>query len=444
MQPVIRYFSAIRKFLELTQQRRLNYLRRPDRDFTRASPLTFARTVSLILDLPRQSLAVELGRLFRWRPADLVTKSAFCQRRKAIDPRFFRDLFRRSARLFYRCFTEHKRWKGKRLFAVDGSGLKLPDEPWLGEALGYHQNQHDKSASVRLLPTLDLLNNVLLRVDLHTQNSAEIVHAYANVQRLPGDGIYIYDRHYASFGLAYLHARRGSDFVIRMPLDGATVVKDFVQSGEDERIIDTKLSVGRAYRKLKALGLEPVLHAPIRVRLVRVELERGDGHEDPEVEVLMTSLTDRRRYPHADFKWLYGKRWGIETAIFTLKSFLQLALTSAYTQPGVEQDLWASFAFYNQQSALLAACEAEVVRRTRHRQYTYRINRNVTAGLLRDFLYHIYLDGPAIWRSRTQVLLKIIPDYSEPYRPDRKRKRERKIMRANTRHVYEGNYRKAM
>ncbi len=83
----------------------------------------------------------------------------------------------------------------------------------------------------------------------------------------------------------------------------------------------------------------------------------------------MTSLTDRRRYPHGVFKWLYGKRWGVETAIFTLKSFLQLALISAYTQPGVEQDLWASFAFYNQQSVLLAASEEEVQRATAHRQF---------------------------------------------------------------------------
>ena len=170
MQPIIRYFSAIRSFLRLTPQHRIDYLRRPWRDFTRASPLTFARTVSLTLDLARQSLAVELGRFFHWHPENIVTKSAFCQRRKAIHPTFFRDLFYRTARLFYRCFPNHKRWKGKRLFAVDGTGLKLPNEPWLGEAFGYHQNQYDRSASVRLLPTLDVLNNVLLRVDLHTQN----------------------------------------------------------------------------------------------------------------------------------------------------------------------------------------------------------------------------------------------------------------------------------
>ena len=408
----------MRQFLKLNDERRIAYLRRrPWRDFTRASPLTFARTVSLVLNLARQSLAVELGRFFHWQPEAIVTKSAFCQRRKAIEPGFFQDLFYRTAQQFYRCFPDYKRWRGKRLVAVDGTGLRLPNESWLGEAFGFHKNQHDCRPSVRLVCTLDVLNNVLMRVDMHTQNSAEIVEAYQNVEHLPRKGIYIYDRHYASFGLAYLHQRHGSDYVIRMPLDGATIIQNFVKSGAEDQIIKVKLGVGRAYRKMKALGLDPKLHTEFTVRRVRVELDDG------EVEVLMTSLTDRARYPTADFKWLYGERWGVETAIFTLKSFLQLALVSAYTQPGVEQDLWASFAFYNQQSALVSACQAEVERRTQHRQYEYKVNRNVTAALIQKFLYHIYLDGPARWRSRTRVLLKLVPRYTEPYRPDRNRAR---------------------
>ena len=129
--------------------------------------------------MARQSLAVELGRFFHWQPEDIVTKSAFCQRRKAILPVFFQDLFAYTATLFYRCFTDHKRWRGKRLlFATDGTGLRLPNEPWIGEDFGFHQNQPDKRPSVRLLPTLDLLNNVLLRVDMHGQDSGEVVHAY--------------------------------------------------------------------------------------------------------------------------------------------------------------------------------------------------------------------------------------------------------------------------
>ena len=438
MQPIIRYFSRLRQFVKLTPERRQCYLQRPDQDFTRDSPLTFRRTVSLVLDLARQTLAIELGRFFHWQPERIVTKSAYCQRRQAIAAEFFRDLFFRTAQLFYKSFADHKRWHGKRLFAVDGTGQRLPYEDVIGEAFGTHMNQHGARPSMRLLLTHDVLNNILYRVDFYNQNSSEIYSAYPNVEQLPRDGIYIYDRHYASFGLAYLHDRYGSDYLIRMPLDQSNIVKDFVQSAESERIVTVKLGVGRAYRSLKKLDLKPVLHTEFKVRLVRVELDDG------EVEVLMTSLIDRVAYPLAEFKWLYGTRWGVETAIYVLKSFLQLALISARTLPGVAQDLWASFAFYNQQSALIAACEEQVEQRTAHRHYKYKINRNVTIGIIKKFLYYIYLDGAARWRSRTKVLLELIPRYTEPYRPDRNRERERKIMRGNDRHLHEKNYRKSI
>ena len=45
---------------------------------------------------------------------------------------------------------------------------------------------------------------------------------------------------------------------------------------------------------------------PLRVRLIRVELESG------EVEVLITSLLDTKAYPYRAFAKLYALRWGIE------------------------------------------------------------------------------------------------------------------------------------
>ena len=316
---IIHYFSRLRQFVKLTTEKRQTYLQRPNQDFTRCSPLTFRRTISLVLDLARQTLAVELGRFFNWHPKEIVTKSAFCQRRKAIAANFFRDLFDRTASLFYHCFPQHKRWHGKRLFAVDGTGQRLPYEKVIGEAFGTHMNQHGARPSMRLLLTHDVLNNVLYRVDFYNQNSSEIYTAYPNVEQLPRDGLYLYDRHYASFGLAYLHHRYGSDYVIRMPLDQSNVVKEFVKSTDNERIITLKLGVGRAHRSLRKLGLNPVLHTEFRVRLLRVELDDG------EVEVLMSSLTDRAKFPQPEFKWLYGKRWGVETTIYVLKSFLPVS-----------------------------------------------------------------------------------------------------------------------
>lgn len=434
---LIRYLNGLRQFTTLDPNKRLLYLKRPGRDFTRKSPLSFVRTVSLITSLLRRTLAIELFDCFSFTPHPPVSKSAFCQRRQLIKPSFFKDLFTLSATTFYRCFKQHKKWKGKLLFAVDGTGQKLPNEQWIGEFFGFHLNQHSNRPSTRLLLFFDLLNKVIYRAVFHSQKSSEIINTYPNVESLPTNAIYIYDRGFYGYGLPFLHRRNGSDCVIRMPIDASPEIQDFLQSNEKERII-TVLLTGRAYYSLHRLGLDPERNAQIKVRLIKVVLDTG------EVEVLLTTLLNRNRFHHKHFKWLYGKRWGVETAIYVLKSFLQLALSSAYTQPGVEQDIWATFLFYNKQSAIIFDLEQQVKTKTAHREYTYRVNRNVTAGLIKKWVYVIYLDGPRKWRARTKVLLEHCLNHLEPYRPRTNRERERKIMRAQGRHIPEKNYRKAI
>ena len=51
------------------------------------------------------------------------------------------------------------------------------------------------------------------------------------------------------------------------------------------------------------MGLEA---SPLRLRLIRVELESG------EIEVLITSLTDEQKFPYEIFMDLYHKRWLVE------------------------------------------------------------------------------------------------------------------------------------
>lgn len=133
-------------------------------------------------------------------------------------------------------------------------------------------------------------------------------------------------------------------------------------------------------------------------------------------------------------------RWGVETAFFILKSFLQLALVSAYTQPGVEQDLWASFAFFNQLSAVAAELDEEIKQKNKHRIYRYQLNRNVAAGLLKRFIHSIFLDQESERRARTQVLLENCLKQLEPFRIRENRACNRRIIRGQDRHIYEPNY----
>lgn len=437
LRPLLHYLRSIRRFAELSAEQRQQYILDPVRNFTRSSPLTFQRTVSLILSLIRKSTGIELHDFFANLQKRAVSKSAFSQRRKLILPAFFKDIFTLSAHQFYRSFTNYATWRGLRIFAVDGTGQGLPKEWWLGEAFGYHKNQYGQVPSTRLLFTFDLLNQIIYRVDLHNQNSSEIIHAYANVAGLPQHAIYIYDRGFAGYGLPFLHHRHGSFYIIRMKNTDSDQIIDFIQSKEQERFIQIVLK-DRAYRTLKTLGLKPQWKATLNVRLVRVDLPDG------KVEVLLTNLMNRKRFHYKRIGELYAKRWGVETAIANLKSFLQLALVSAYTQPGVEQDLWASFWFFNINSAFEFSQQQTIKLKSQHRFYSYQINRNMAAGLIKRWIPSLFLDSQRKWRAKTTVLKENIGSHLEPYRPRPSRVRQNRIMRGRDRHIYEPNYRSTL
>lgn len=432
-----RYLKSLRNFTTLSVERRIVYLDRPFKDFTRQSPLTFQRTVALVAGLLRKSLAIEVFDFFKSQDIDPVTKSAFSQRRKKIKSIFFKDFFELSGTQFYRSFKNHKRWKGFLLFAIDGTGQMLPDESWIGEQLGFHRNQHDSVPSTRILFTFDILNKIIRRADFHTQKSGEIVNAYPNVQTLPVKSISIYDRGFNGNGLPYLHQRHGSHCIIRLPTKRNPTIKKFISSGNKEMFITLNLQQ-RALRTLRDIGLKPVNNAPVEVRYIRVDLPTG------EVEVLMTTLLDSKKYPAKLFADLYDSRWGVETSIFVLKSFLQMAQFSAYTLPGVEQDLWSTFWMFNVQSTIIHSLNEEVKNIQINRKYTYQINRNVTAGILKRYTAKLFADPIRRWANMIKELQKTFVRYLEPIRVRPNRERVKKQRWGNSRHYYESNYRRTM
>lgn len=434
---LLHYLKILRRFPKLTPEQRQRYLLHPQRDFTRRSPLSFQRTMALILGLMRKSTAMELADFFQTWNELPVTKSAFSQRRKLIHPQFFQDFFQLSVTQFYQSFRNFRTWRGLRVFAVDSSGQRLPDEEEIGDAFGWHTNQAATVASVHLLFTFDVLNKLIYRVDMHDQNQSEVRVAYKNVEHLPKDAIYIYDRAYANYALPFLHRRHGSFYLIRVKNKQSPAVIDFLQSKEKERVITVVLQ-GRAYQTLRKMGLKPKSKATIEVRLIRVDLPDGT------VAVLMTNMFDRKRFHYRRMCELYTKRWGVETAFFVLKSFLQLAVVSAYTLPGVAQDLWASFWFYNLNSAWEFAQDQTIKDRTQHRIYTYQINRNMAAGLIKRWIPSLFLEATRKWRAKTTILQKVLTLHLEPIRKRPNRTRTRKLLRTQGRHIYESNYRPTM
>ncbi|TAK45892.1 MAG: hypothetical protein EPO28_03160, partial [Saprospiraceae bacterium] len=308
------YLDAIRQFSEMARQTPQQYFRRPGIPIaigiTRTRILHLERVVWLNITLLKCMLCVELDRFFDWlnTGAFSPTKSALVQARQKLLPKFFKDMFMFGVALFYKCFKA-KRWKGMRLWAADGTGFRLPDEEWLGEEFGWHSNQHNRPDSyrdsTRLLAHFDLLNQVVTAVQFHTRHVAETVMAQRSIAKIPKDVCVVYDRGHASHTIPFLHQHYGSHCIIRMPVGFSNTVKTFVSSGKKEQIITEKLSY-KSRTVLNELGISVNVQTTITYRLIRVMLSTG------EVEVLLTTLLDTKRFKHAYFAEIYRKRWGIE------------------------------------------------------------------------------------------------------------------------------------
>jgi len=337
------YWKGLRRFLQLDSQARQQYLHDPVRAFTRKRMLPFQHTACLVLWQLKKSLALELFDFFRPLDLPFPTKSAFVQARQKIHPSFFAAFFAHTVRLYYRCFKAH-RWKGFRLWACDGTGLRLPNEPDIGDHFGWHENQYTRVPSTRILCWFDLLNELITSIELHDRHSGEHTILLPLVRKVPRDVLMIYDRAFGSYALAWLHQHYASHCIIRLIRTFNPIVIDFLASGKRQQIVQAPMAE-RSVRALKELGFQVSRADTIRYRLIRVDLPSG------EAEVLLTTLIHPLKWPASEFARLYARRWGVETCFHVLKSYFQAASFCSYTTEGVEQELWAMFALYNTQTA---------------------------------------------------------------------------------------------
>jgi len=93
---------------------------------------------------------------------------------------------------------------------------------------------------------------------------------------------------------------------------------------------------------------------PLKVRLIRVELESG------ETEILATSLTDMKKYPVELSSDLYHCRGPVKEDYKTLKYRLQVVNFSGKTVHSVYQDFHAKVFSKNKASEIAGTTKKEI------------------------------------------------------------------------------------
>jgi hypothetical protein len=348
---------------------------------------------------------------------------------------FFEDFFCLLVDQFYK-LAPVKRFKGFRLWACDGSAIKLPNNPDT-RSIGTHTNQHQVVASVKLLCYFDVLNCVIARLWLKNKRIQEIRLVAPHLEQIPKDVLSIYDRHYGSQLLVFLHQRYGSNCLVRMKTRStAHQISAFLESGKKDHIVTETLKEN-AWRELRKMAINKSNYHQITYRLIRVELSTG------ETQVLLTTLLSPL-FTVADFAWLYGKRWGVETCFDQLKNLFKAPVFSGYSALVCKQDLWSVAILFNLQTVVITAAEPELKKRSAKRKIPYQINRNVSLDSLKRKLHSLFLSTVKTLKSTLNFLLERFLKSIERVLEVEPRPRIKKKSRLNERHQTEYNYKAAI
>jgi hypothetical protein len=352
-----------------------------------------------------------------------VTKGAFTQARAKLNPWAFQRLNEVTSNGFYQ-EAEYYAWHGKRVLAIDGTRLVLPNHPSIVEEFGQHQfgPNADSPRTLALGSMLyDVLNQITIDSKLAPYSSSETDLLMQHLERVEKGDLLLLDRGYPSFWLLFLLMAKGIEFCVRLKDDWWLNVKEFVSSGEKERLVTFSLPK-KDYKKLA--NYPEFQNAPITCRLIRIELPNG------EIEVLCTSLVDSQKYLNQEFDELYHLRWNEEEAYKLLKSRIELENFSGKTANAVKQDFYAKVFLMTLCAAYAHPIEEKVIEEYKadeKRKYDQKINRTNALASTQDILIAVFIRKQ--YKKALNAFDKIVESTREIIRPDRKIERKKRPKR---------------
>lgn len=299
--------------------------------------------------------------------------------------------------------------------------------------IGVHTNQYKTVASIKIALFYDLLNNFYYHASLHPKQQSDLPCISRYVEHLPKKSLTVYDRGFGSILLLFLHTQFKSKCLIRLKVDFSTYVKEFVKSTDNERIIEVPLGE-KCVKSLSELGINRCKTSTTKARLIRVRLPSGED------EILLTNLSSKELNLEEAY-YLYGLRWGVETAINYSKNVFKLGIFSGYSKVAIFQDIWSNLICQNLHNVLLEDPELDSSLRSINavRTHRYKVNRAVGLGTFLCQIKDIFTCSIAVLEAKIRQLLSFFVRSLEPIKSESK-ERIRRRQRPNDRHTTEYNY----
>ena len=272
-------------------------------------------------------------------------------------------------------------YKGFRVLSIDGSTVQLPFTEELIKKYGIFNNQKKTNDVViaRVSVLYDVLNDIVLEGKLCEFEKGEVTLSREHFQYAQKGDLIIMDRSYPSFESIYHLQQNQIHFLFRCKKHFSNEVKSFYQSRKKDEITELKPSQHKSFK-----GLPYDKNYTIPVRMLRVILPSG------EVEILMTSLLDKKEFSYQEFKTLYFKRWKVETFYNSFKNIIGVEHFSGTSNQFIQQEFNCALYMSNMQTIMSIDANKEIKELYKNRKYEYKVNTTLSLGFIRERLIRIF------------------------------------------------------
>lgn len=275
--------------------------------------------------------------------------AAYCKARAKLSPCEIKAASRRVVRKTEKACPWL--WHGRRVMAVDGTGLSMPDTP--ANQAAWPQTKKTKPGCgfpvMRLCALFSMATGAMAglaqgSLDVHERT------LYRKLWRLLKKGdVLLGDRGFCAFADFFLLSQRGVDCVMRKNgrRKNARVIR---RIGKNDQIV--------AWEKSgicpKWLARETWLALPecISVREVKVSVPYR-GFRTQTVFVV-TTLLDPKQHPGSSLADLYFRRWRIELFFRDIKTTMGMDVLRCLTPKMILTELWMHVIAYNLVRAVMA------------------------------------------------------------------------------------------
>ena len=313
--------------------------------------------------------------------SDIPTASAYSQARRKFRGELFLHLNQQASRKFYLEYEEEiEVWEGRRVLAVDGTYLNLPDTDETRARFSIQINQHSNGERVQMLCSVlyDVLNDIGLNMSFGPRTAEKEFLFNSHLAQTGAKDLLVLDRTYADYSVLATLLSNCRDFVIRFPRHGFKKVDEFFSGKVEDKVVELQLPNNQ-----KKYVRQHSLAEKLRIRLVKVRLDNG------EIEVLGTNLMAASRQ---DIYEIYGWRWGIETYFDRLKNVFELERFSSQNVMSIEQDVYGTFFLATIESILSRSADEELADESSDCQYQQQVNHSVSYSAMLDHMTDLLLD----------------------------------------------------